>query len=133
MQFASDMIGDTTAYVYGVLLKLLTKDLPRCRFDPVMDTFEDDDDAEKLGFGAVTTDTILDNLKTSVDLSLGIGKAQKGQVSSRAAEEVHQFAPKKKVLIAEAEVDGEASADEDEDDESSEEEEYNSNQPANFM
>ncbi|KAL2135797.1 hypothetical protein VTI74DRAFT_6863 [Chaetomium olivicolor] len=130
VQFASDMFGETTAYVYGVLLKLLTKNLPRCRFDPVMDTAEDEEEAEKLGPGAVTTEQILDNLKTSVDLSLGIGKAEKGQVSSRAAEEIQQFPPKKKVLIAEAEVDGEASADEDEGDESSEEEEYDSDYKA---
>jgi DNA-directed RNA polymerase III subunit RPC3 len=116
------MFGETTAYVYGVLLKLLTKDAPRCRPDPVMDApGEDEDENEKKGQWSVTTEQILDNLKTSVDLSSGIGKADRRQISSRAAETIELQPPKKKVLIAEAEVDGDASADEAEDDESSSE------------
>ncbi|KAL2147966.1 hypothetical protein VTI28DRAFT_21 [Corynascus sepedonium] len=130
VQYASDMIGETTAYVYGVLLKLLTKDLPRCRSDPVMDAEGDNDESEK-GPGSVTTEQILDNLKTSVDLSLGIGKAERRHISSTAAEKIESFPPKKKRFIEEAEVDGEASADEDEgDDESSEESDYDSDYKA---
>jgi len=129
VQFATDMFGETTAYVYGILLKLLTKDIPRCRLDPVLDSVDDDDDddSKKKGPGVVTTDQILDNLKTSVDLSLGIGKAERHQISSRAANKVQTHPPKKKRLIAEAEVDGEASEDEKEDDESSEGSDYDSN------
>ncbi|KAK4122567.1 hypothetical protein N657DRAFT_620446 [Parathielavia appendiculata] len=131
VQFATDIFGETTAYVYGVLLKLLTKDLPRCRSDPAMDVGEDKDDDDEKGRRSVTTDQILDNLKTSVDLSLGIGKAEKRQISSAAAEKVELYPPKKKVLIAEAEVDGEASPDEDEDDsDSSEESDYDSDYKA---
>jgi DNA-directed RNA polymerase III subunit RPC3 len=123
VQFATDMLGETSAYVYGVLLKLLTKDVPRCRADTVMDAVEDKEESEKDTI-SVTTDQILDNLKTSVDLSLGVGKAERRQVSSAAAEKIELYAPKKKLLIEEAEVDGEASADEEEDDiESSEESE----------
>ncbi|KAK4042758.1 RNA polymerase III subunit RPC82-domain-containing protein [Parachaetomium inaequale] len=129
-QYATDMIGETTAYVYGVLLKLLTKDLPRCRANPVMDAGDEKDESEK-GTVCVTTEQILDNLKTSVDLSLGIGKAERRQVSSTAAEKIELYPPKKRVLIEEAEVDGEASADEDEgDNESSEESEYDSDYKA---
>ncbi|KAK4101851.1 DNA-directed RNA polymerase III subunit RPC3 [Parathielavia hyrcaniae] len=131
VQFATDIFGDTTAYVYGVLLKLLTKDLPRCRPDSAMDIGEDKDDNEEKGRRSVTTDQILDSLKTSVDLSLGIGKAEQRQISSAAAEKVELYPPGKKVLIAEAEVDGEASADEDEDDtDSSEESDYDSDYKA---
>ncbi|KAK4239203.1 hypothetical protein C8A03DRAFT_32759 [Achaetomium macrosporum] len=122
VQFATDMFSETTAYVYGVLLKLLTKDLPRCRPDPVMDIAEDEEENEKKGPGFVTTEQILDNLKTSVDLSLGIGKAEKRHISSSAAENIRQYPPEKKPKIEEAEVDGEASEDEDEDDEPSGEE-----------
>ncbi|KAK4248590.1 RNA polymerase III subunit RPC82-domain-containing protein [Corynascus novoguineensis] len=130
VQYASDMIGETTAYVYGVLLKLLTKDLPRCRSDPVMDAEGDNEESEK-GPGSVTTEQILDNLKTSVDLSLGIGKAERRHISSTAAEKIESFPPKKKRFIEETEVDGEASADEDEgDDESSEESDYDSDYKA---
>lgn len=112
VQFATDVFGETTAYVYSVLLKLLTKDLARCRPDPAIDSGEDDE--EKLGLGSVTTAQILDSLKTSVDLSLGMGKADRRQVSSQAANKIQENAPGKRALIAEAEVDGHASADEDE-------------------
>ncbi|KAL2017782.1 hypothetical protein VTK56DRAFT_1645 [Thermocarpiscus australiensis] len=125
VQFATDMFGETTAYVYGVLLKLLTKDVSRCRSDPSMDIGEDEEGNARPG--PVTTDQILDNLKTSVDLSLGIGKADRQQISSRAAEKILQRPPEKKVLIEEAEADGDATADEDEDDEeSTDESEYDS-------
>ncbi|KAL2257980.1 hypothetical protein VTK26DRAFT_8886 [Humicola hyalothermophila] len=131
VQFATDMYGETTAYVYGVLLKLLSKHVPRCRSDPVMDApKDDDDDDDSKGPGFVTTELILDNLKTSVDLSLGIGKADRRQISTRAAEKIEPHPPRKKRLIAEAEVDGYASADEDEGDESSEESDYDSDYEA---
>ena len=131
VQFATDMYGETTAYVYGVLLKLLSKDSSRCRLDSVMDAPKEDEENEDTGPGSVTTDLILDNLKTSVDLSLGIGKAERRQISNRVAEKIEPYPPKKKVLIAEAEVDGYASADEDEgDEESSEESDYDSDYEA---
>ncbi|KAK3344350.1 RNA polymerase III subunit RPC82-domain-containing protein [Lasiosphaeria hispida] len=108
-QFVADMIGENTAYVYAVLLKLLTKRLARCRLDPTIDIKEGEED---IGVGFVTTDEILDNLKTGIDLSLGLGKATKDKISSKAAEVIHEHPPKKKLFIAEAEVDGDASADE---------------------
>jgi DNA-directed RNA polymerase III subunit RPC3 len=114
--------------VYGVLLKLLTKDLPRCRADPAMDVGQDQEESDT-GPASVTTDQILDNLKTSVDLSLGIGKAERRQLSSIAAETIEPYPPKKKTLIEEAEVEGDASADEDED-ESSDDSEYDSDYKA---
>ncbi|KAK0704767.1 RNA polymerase III subunit RPC82-domain-containing protein [Lasiosphaeris hirsuta] len=109
-QFVADMIGEPTAYVYAVLLKLLTKRLARCRLDPAIDIKEEGE--EDIGVGLVTTDEILDNLKTGIDLSQGLGKATKDKISSKAAEAVHEHPPKKKLFIAEAEVDGDASADE---------------------
>jgi DNA-directed RNA polymerase III subunit RPC3 len=122
VQFATDMYGETTAYVYGVLLKLLTKDLPRCRQDGLGDASDDKNDSDKPF--VVTTEQILDNLKTSVDLSLGIGKAERGQISRTLAEKIEPYPPAKKSPLEEAEVEGDASADEDEeDDESSEESE----------
>jgi DNA-directed RNA polymerase III subunit RPC3 len=124
VQFATDVFGETTAYVYGILLKLLTKDLARCRPDPVMDSRKDDDDRQ--GISSVSTAQILDNLKTSVDLSFGMGKADRQQISSRAANKIHENPPKKKTLIEEAEVVGDASADEDEDGGSNDESDYDS-------
>ncbi|KAK3320711.1 RNA polymerase III subunit RPC82-domain-containing protein [Cercophora scortea] len=111
VQFATDMIGPTTAYVYGVFLGLLTKRVSRCRLDPEIDITEDDSQ----GRGYVTTDEILDNLKTSIDLSLGLGKAPRTEISSKAAEKILEDPPKKRRFIEEAEVDGNASADESDD------------------
>ncbi|KAK0626944.1 RNA polymerase III subunit RPC82-domain-containing protein [Immersiella caudata] len=132
VHFVSETIGDATSHVYGVLLRLLTKQLPRCRLDPSMDVNQDGEavDAEPK---AVTTAQILDNLKTAVDLSLGIGKTAMKEISSKSAEKISEFPPKPKLFIAEAEVDGEASADESDEGSSSDESGYDSdfkNQPA---
>jgi len=117
VQFAAETIGDTTSYVYGVLLRILTKKLSRCRPDPLIDITEENDDIDT-GRGFVTTSEILDNLKTSVDISLGFGKPAMKEVSSVVAEKVSEDPPKAKLFIAEAEVDGDASADESDDDSS---------------
>lgn len=120
VQFASDMLGDVTSYVYAILLKKITRDISRCRLDPLADhRDEDDGPAEPT---SITTDEILDSLKTSLDLSLGLGKADKAQLSARATAKTVEHAPKKKLLIEGATVIGDASSDEEEDD--SDEEEY---------
>jgi DNA-directed RNA polymerase III subunit RPC3 len=132
VQSVADTIGETTSYVYGVLLRLLTKQLPRCRLDPAIDLNQDGEevDAEPK---VVTTAQILDNLKTAVDLSLGFGKPPIKEVSSKAAEKISELPPKAKLFIAEAEVDGDASADESDESSSSDGSGYDSDfkeQPA---
>ncbi|KAK1832764.1 RNA polymerase III subunit RPC82-domain-containing protein [Podospora conica] len=113
VQFVCDTLGETTGYVYGVLLKILTKQLSRCRLDPRLDIAEDGTQNQESG--VVTSNELLDNMKTSIDLSLGIGKAAKNIISSRAAERIRENPPKPKLFI-EAAVDGDASADESESD-----------------
>lgn len=113
VQFVCDTLGETTGYVYGVLLKILTKQLSRCQLDPRLDIAEDGN--ENQGPASVTSNELLDNMKTSIDLSLGIGKAAKNIISSRAAEKIRENPPKPKLFI-EAAVDGDASADESESD-----------------
>jgi len=120
VQFVAELIGDTTAYVYGVLLKLLTKNLSRCRLDSSVDITEEDDENESRGAVFVTTSELLDNLKTVIDLSQGAGKTTPEDISAKAAERISQHAPRPQRLIEEAEVDGDASADESEDDSGSE-------------
>ncbi|KAK0651501.1 RNA polymerase III subunit RPC82-domain-containing protein [Cercophora newfieldiana] len=132
VQFVSETIGEMTSYVYGVLLRLLTKQLPRCRLDPTMDLNPDGEEVDA-EHRPVTTDEILDNLRTAVDLSLGFGKPQVKEISSKAAEKITEQPPKAKLFIAEAEVEGDASADESDDGSSSEEPGYDSDfkdQPA---
>lgn len=107
--------------MYAVLLKQLTKKLPRCRSNPKMDIGEDD---ESTGRKVVTTNEILDNLKTAVDLSLGLGKTTRERISNRAAEKIVEHPPKDTLKFLEAEVDGNASSDEEEEYSDTDEEEY---------
>lgn len=116
VQFVAETVGDTTAYVYGVLLRLLTGNLSRCRFDPAIDSTEDGDEDDNQGPGFVTTSELLDNLKTAIDLSQGLGKPPAEDISTKAAEKISEHPPRPQRYIEEAEVDGDASADESEDD-----------------
>ncbi|KAK4175705.1 putative DNA-directed RNA polymerase III chain RPC82 [Triangularia setosa] len=116
MQFSADVFGTTTSWVYGSLLKLLSKEISRCRDDPIIDHYEKDE--ERPAPAVVTTAQILDALRTSLDLSSGLGKVDAGQISAAAAEKITEQAPRKKFFIdAQAEVDGDASSDEDDDEE----------------
>lgn len=112
VQFASEMIGETTGYVYAVLLRQLTKRTPRCQVDPLMDFGDQSDDALS-GPASVTTAEILDNLSTSVDVCIGIGKAPRSDIKVRTAEKLHAYPPKQNDAYLDAE--GNASSDEDAD------------------
>jgi len=110
------MVGSTSAYVYEVVLQLLTKDVPRCRPDRFMDAPSMMDD----GPPVITTDAILDNLKTSADLSLGLGKPGRDKISAKAAEKIEENAPNSRTpIVPEAVEDGDGSGDEDEDEDDS--------------
>lgn len=123
VQYASDLFGDTTSYVYAQLLRHLTKDISRCRLDPLVDHYgEKDDDMPAQKF--VTTAEILDSLKTAIDLSVGLGKTTRKMLSKKAAMAIHPRPPTKKPLIQEAEVQGGASSDEEDDAETTDDEDY---------
>jgi len=123
VQYASDLFGDTTSYVYAQLLRHLTKDISRCRLDPLVDHYGDKEDgvpAQKF----VTTAEILDSLKTAIDLSVGLGKTTRKMLSKKAATAIHPRPPMMKSLIQEAEVQGDASSDEEDDAETTDDEDY---------
>ena len=94
VQFAAETIGETTGYVYAVLLRQLTKKLSRCHSDPLMD-FGDMDDEQHPRQPYVTTTEILDNLSTSIDVSLGIAKVSRNDIKARAAEKICANAPQR--------------------------------------
>ncbi|KAK3344613.1 RNA polymerase III subunit RPC82-domain-containing protein [Neurospora tetraspora] len=94
VQYVNETLGETTGYVYGQLLKQLTKNTPRCRPDPLMDTLTPEGEKET---PSVTTNEILDKVKTSIDLTLGIGKIPSKAISKSAAERLTPFAPKDKI------------------------------------
>jgi DNA-directed RNA polymerase III subunit RPC3 len=104
------MIGETTGYVYAVLLRQLTKKISRCHSDPLMDIGETSDDGS-IGPGFVTTMDILDNLSTSVDVSLGIGKASSAEIRFKSAEKISVRPPRQSVAYLDNAVDVEANSD----------------------
>lgn len=110
VQFATEMVGETTGYVYAVLLRQLTKNVSRCHTDPTMDIGDQSDDSPT-GPPYVATMEILDNLSTSVDVSIGIGKAARADIKVRTAEKLHPHPPKQGDVRIE--VDGNVSSDED--------------------
>lgn len=94
VQYVNETIGETTGYVYGRLLTQLTKNISRCRPDPLMDSLIPEDTKVPT---SVTTNEILDKVKTSVDLTVGIGKIPSKLISRSAAERLTPFAPKDKI------------------------------------
>ncbi|KAK3990528.1 RNA polymerase III subunit RPC82-domain-containing protein [Cladorrhinum sp. PSN332] len=120
VQYAADMFSDTTSYVYAQVLKHITKHISRCRLDPLVDHYNVDDKPAQI---TVTTAEILDSMKTSLDLSLGLGKVTRKKVSRRAAETIRPDPPRNDI-IREAEVQGDASSDEEEDEVTTDDEGY---------
>ncbi|KAB5585440.1 RNA polymerase III subunit RPC82-domain-containing protein [Coniochaeta sp. 2T2.1] len=92
VQFASEMIGDTTSYVYAVVLRQLTKKVSRCRTDPIMD-IGDMGDEDGTRQPIVDTMEILDNLPTTIDPSNGLAKVSRSRINKLSAEAVNPDAP----------------------------------------
>lgn len=91
-QFASEMIGDTTSYVYAVVLKQITKKNSRCHTDPRMD-IGDMGDEDGTGQRVVTTMEILDNLPTTIDPSNGLAKVHRNRINKLTAEAIQPHPP----------------------------------------
>lgn len=107
-----ELYGETTAEVYATLLQQLTKKVSRCRQDPEIDDFDDED-----GFASeirISTNDVYDKLHSSLDVSSGIGKVSARLTDKKSANRVRPQKPGTKPLYEEAEVDGDASPDEEE-------------------
>jgi DNA-directed RNA polymerase III subunit RPC3 len=98
VDFAAETIGTYTSYVYGTVLKLLAKKIPRCHDDPRMDIGDMPD--EDVGPRVVTTMEILNSLPTSIDVSLGIAKIAKERVDKYSAQAVNPNPPSTDKLAA---------------------------------
>lgn len=86
------MIGDTTSYVYAVVLRQLTKKVSRCHADPSMDIMDmGDEDGTRQP--VVTTMEILDNLPTAIDPSHGLAKVSRSRINKHSAEAVRPNPP----------------------------------------
>jgi DNA-directed RNA polymerase III subunit RPC3 len=69
VQLSFDRIGSTTSKVYAELLRLLSRDIDRCRPDPRIDNLDEIPDDL-----TITTKQLFAALSPSIELSHGIGK-----------------------------------------------------------
>jgi DNA-directed RNA polymerase III subunit RPC3 len=111
VKVASEKIGETTASVYAVLLRLLSISIPRCKLDPVLDD-PNIVSGSLAGQQPVTTKAIYNALSQSIDVSDGIGKVTDKDIHVPTAERIHRYP--RNYYSNEALVDGKASSDEDE-------------------
>ncbi|CAK7209406.1 RNA polymerase III subunit C82 [Sporothrix curviconia] len=88
VQTAAAAIGETTAEVYGTLLRQLTDTIPRCRADPLIDIAG----GEFYRARAVNTSNIFDNLNPNLDVFTGIGKAAPDEIDIPSAERLERHA-----------------------------------------
>jgi DNA-directed RNA polymerase III subunit RPC3 len=110
------MIGDTTSYIYGTVLRQLTRKVSRCHTDPRMD-IGDMGDEDGTRQPVVTTLEILDNLPTTIDPSIGLAKVSRSRINKHSAAAVHSNPPNhNKIPFLNGGDDDEEEDDEDEDD-----------------
>ncbi|CAK7268058.1 RNA polymerase III subunit C82 [Sporothrix epigloea] len=88
VQAAAAAIGETTAEVYGSLLRQLSDTIPRCRADPLIDI----PGGEFYRARAIETSDIFDNLSPDLDVFTGIGKAAPDEIDVPSAERLQRHA-----------------------------------------
>jgi DNA-directed RNA polymerase III subunit RPC3 len=101
---ASSRIGSTTAQVYEAGLRLIEKNIPRCRLDPRIDDIKDLPDGPTF-----TTMELTAALSKSVRTGTGIGTVSSDKIDTRKLEK----ARKSRMGTDVSDVEGEASSDED--------------------
>lgn len=93
IRMASETIGETTAQVYGALLRLLSLETSRCRIDPRLDLLYGGDDYNTKRFPvhpSLSASEILDALDPAIDLFTGIGKASSPKIDVRISEHIQR-------------------------------------------
>lgn len=95
VQAAAAAIGETTAQVYGTLLRQLTETIPRCRGDPLIDIPGSDFYRTR----AVNTSDIFDNLNPNLDVFTGIGKAAPDEIDIPTAERLERHAKVEAIVM----------------------------------
>lgn len=88
VQAAAAAIGETTAQVYGTLLRQLTETVSRCRGDPLVDIAGGDFYRAR----AINTSDVFDNLSPNLDVFVGIGKASVDEIDVPTAERLERHA-----------------------------------------
>lgn len=87
-EFATDTFGEATGEVYRTLLELLTERTSRCRQDPRLKDYEEDEAPLP-----VTTLDVFDHLDENVNVQSGIGKAPANKINRSSAEKIKTTAP----------------------------------------
>lgn len=91
-QYAEDLIGSTTAQVYGTLLSVLSAKISRCQVDKSIEDEEENGDSH-IGL-YVTTQEVFEHLSASIDVSAGIGFPRNDdQLDSQLAEKIQRYPP----------------------------------------
>jgi len=73
-RYATRFFGDTTAKLYGTMLRMLERKLFRCRDEVVTKIDDEEDDNKGSSLPSVTTVEILDALDPSLDLASAIAR-----------------------------------------------------------
>lgn len=82
-----DIVGHTTAQVYGAVLAVLSKKLPSCQSQPGGEQLDPSNPP------TVTTSEIFEHLKPSVDVFSGIGKCDPNDINLDSAEKIQTDVP----------------------------------------
>ena len=85
--YVDDVVGHTTAQVYGAMLAALSKRLPSCQSQP------GDEQLDPSNPPTVTTIEIFEHLKSSVDVFSGIGKCEPNDINVNSAEKIQRDPP----------------------------------------
>ena len=97
VELANARIGPVTSRVYAELLRLLEAEIPRCQIDS---RFDDPDDYHGDQY-TITTKELFIALGESINVSLGIGKAEnRSAINTRELDKPQE--PKKRTVVGEA-------------------------------
>jgi DNA-directed RNA polymerase III subunit RPC3 len=104
VEFAHKRIGETTALVYGEVLRIIEDKIPRCQLDPNID--DPDEVNEGPTISTMELSTAMDPL---INVATGIGKVSHDKIDTSS---IQNAQPSRKRKADEAEVVGDASSDE---------------------
>ncbi|KAI0156421.1 RNA polymerase III subunit RPC82 [Xylariaceae sp. FL1272] len=90
VDYAEDLIGETTAQVLGAVLAAVTRKIYQCQFQSHSIMSEDEVQAYVNGV-RVDTDEVFDHLDADVDVVTGIGTASADEINIRYAEKIRKY------------------------------------------
>ncbi|KAI1262350.1 RNA polymerase III subunit RPC82 [Xylariaceae sp. FL1019] len=90
VDYADDLIGETTAQVLGAVLAAVTRKIYQCQFQS--HSIMDEDEVQAYVNGVrVNIDEVFDQLSADVDVSTGVGAASSAEIDIRYAEKIRKY------------------------------------------